>query len=66
MILFLTILILRYTRVYVSTPNCYNIIFYVEVSIDKTFNFAVILDILYVNPDDCYIRLGRNFDNLRS
>ena len=43
MVLFLTGLILRNTRVYVYSSNYGNIIFYIKISVNKTFSISTIL-----------------------
>jgi len=55
MILLPAIFVLGDTRVYVGVMNSDNVTANVEVSIDKQFCIQVILEILYINPDDYYV-----------
>jgi len=66
MTLFLTILILRNTWIYISSLNCRNVTFYIEVSVDEVFYLWTILEIPNIDPDYRYIRFGRYFDSTES
>jgi len=64
MILLPAIFVLGDTRVYVGVMNSDNVTANVEVSIDKQFCIQVILEILYINPDDYYVWFWRDFDDM--
>ena len=60
-----TILTLEDFWVYVCSSNGNDVVAYVEVPVDKHFGIVTTLYILYINPDDCYIRFWGDFDNSR-
>jgi len=64
MTLFLTILILRNTWIYISSLNCRDVTFYIEVSVNEIFYLWTILRIPDINLDYKYIRFGRYFDSI--
>ena len=37
----------------------------IETSVEKTLGLKTTLSILYVDPDHCYVRFRRSFNNLR-
>jgi len=54
---------LRDFEVHISSIySCY-VITDIEIPIDKILSFCATLGILYFNLDDCYVRLGWQFDN---
>lgn len=65
MVLFSAIIALRDTQVHVCAMNCSDVTFYVKAPINETFSLRATLSILYINPDNSYIKLGEYFDNLR-
>jgi len=38
----------------------------VETSVEKTLGLKTTLSVLYVDPDHCYVRFRRSFNNLRT
>ena len=66
MLLFLAILVLRYTRIYIGTSDHSDIAFYIEASIDKTFCIVITLDVPDINLYNGYVRFGRDLDYLGS
>ena len=63
--LFPTIFALRNARIHVCSLDNHNVAFYVETSVDKIFSLSTVLRVLYANPNDCYVRFWRSFDNIR-
>ena len=62
---FPAILALRDSWVHIHTPNCGNIVAYIEAPVNEEFRIFTALYIPDVNPNDGHIGLGRYFDNSR-
>jgi len=54
----LTVLVLEYSGVYVCLADCSNVIIYIKIFINQTFGFGTTLNILNINPYNCYVRFG--------
>ena len=61
----LTILALKNARIHISSSNSYDILFYIETSVNKTLNLCTILRVPNVNPYNSHIRLGKDLDDTR-
>ena len=59
------ILALRNTRVHVGFLNDYNVLFYIEISVNKTSSLCTILRVLNINPHNSHIGLGKSLDDTR-
>ena len=57
MSLFLAVLILEDTRVYVSTMNSGNISVNIKASVNKWLGFSPTLSIPNIDPNDCHFEL---------
>jgi len=60
-----TILILRNIRIHVGFLDGYNMLFYIEISVDKTFSLCTILRVSNVDLYNSHIRLERGLDDMR-
>ena len=56
MVLPLTILTLGDSRIHVCFSNDNDVVAYVEAPVNEHFGIVATLYILYINPDDCYVR----------
>jgi len=65
-VLFPAIFALRDIWVHVCAMDCSDVTSYIKAFINETFNLRATLSILYINPDNSHIRLGRHFNYLRS
>ena len=59
------VLTLRNAWVHVSTPDSSDVVFYIKASVNESFSLATILDILYVNLDNSYIRSREYLNDMR-
>ena len=59
------ILALENSRIHICILDSYNIAPNVERPVDKIFSIKHTLSILYINPDDSYIRFRQSFDDLQ-
>ena len=59
-----TILVLRDIWVHIGSLNSSNKSSYIKAPINKTFSLTTTLNVPDINPNNYYIRLRRNFDNL--
>ena len=66
MTLFLAILVLWNTKIYVYISDCCNVVADIETSVDKTLGLKTTLNILYVDPDHYHVKFGRSFNNSRT
>jgi len=62
--LFLTIFTLIDTRIHICSLNCCNVTSDIKAFVDVTFNLGTTLRVLYINPNYCYIRFRKNFNNM--
>jgi len=58
-----TILTLGDSRIHICSSNGNNVVAYIEAPVDEHFGIVATLYILYINPDDCYVRFQEDFDN---
>ena len=65
MFLLPTILILRNIRIHVGFLDGYNMLFYIEISVDKTFSLCTILRVSNVDLYNSHIRLERGLNDMR-
>jgi len=61
---FLTILTLIDTRIHICFSNCCNVTSDIEAFVNMTFSLGTTLRVLYINPNHCYIRFRKSFDNM--
>ena len=61
-----TVFILWNSQIYVHPTNSGDVTSYIEASVNKTFSIATALDISDVQPNNCYVKLQRHFNNARS
>jgi len=59
------VLALRDAKVHVNTMDGSDITTNVEASVDKSLGSCTTLRVLYVYPDNCYVRLRGNLNNTR-
>ena len=62
----LAIFTLRDARVHVGTFHCSNNVSDIESSVDDFSSVATILVVPNIDPDNCHIQLGRDFNNVWS
>lgn len=58
----LTILTLGDSRIHVCSSNGSNVVTYIEASVNEYFGIVATVYILYINPNDYYIRFQKDFD----